>query len=89
MQLDLEGLRGTEMLRVLVLTPLAVHSGVTCALVIEGYSAWTFPVAQQESEYSWEYLKLSRGLSRLILKAVIPWLNIGNEQSMSPRITSS
>lgn len=52
MQLDLEGLRGTEMLRVLVLTPLAVHSGVTCALVIEGYSAWTFPVAQQESEYS-------------------------------------
>lgn len=70
MLLDSKGLRASEMLVALVLTPLALHSGLACALVIEAHRAWTLPITKQKSEYSPECFKLSKGLTRLIKKDV-------------------
>lgn len=65
-QFNSKGLGRTEMLVVLVLTPLAVHSGLTCALFIESHRAGILSIIQQRSEYSSKCLTISKGLTRLI-----------------------
>lgn len=58
------------MLVVLVLTPLAADSGLTCVLLIESHSAGILPIIQQKSEYSSKCFTLSKGLTWLILKDI-------------------